>query len=472
MGLRPYHKEGQFRFEEIMTAEPARITVFDTTLRDGEQSPGCSMNQPEKLRLAHQLDRLGVDVIEAGFPIASDGDFESVRLIAAAVRRPIIAGLARACQPDIVRAWEALQQAARPRIHVFLATSDIHLQYKLRITRDQCLAQAREAIRFARSFCDDVEFSPEDATRTDPDFLCHVLDAVVEAGATTLNIPDTVGYTVPSEFGDLIATIRQRVKGIENVTISAHCHNDLGMAVANALAAVAAGARQVECTINGIGERAGNASLEEIVMAMRVRRDRYAYETGVVSEQIFAASQMLSEITGVPVQPNKAITGRNAFAHEAGIHQDGVLKNPLTYEIMTPQSVGVPDSKLVLGKHSGRHALGLRCEQLGYQFDRRALDDIYRRFVRLADKIKKVEDHHLLELIRDTHKPSGSATPLIEPIASAKAAASAPTPNPPAPEPPKPFPVGPQTNGFGLPLPAHTDPRHEQTQQEDYLWGV
>ena len=454
-----------------MTAERARITVFDTTLRDGEQSPGCSMNQPEKLRLAHQLDRLGVDVIEAGFPIASDGDFEAVRAIAAAIRRPIIAGLARACRPDIERAWEALQHAARPRIHVFLATSDIHLQYKLRITRDQCVEQAREAIRFAKSLCDDVEFSPEDATRTDPDFLCRVLEAVVEAGATTLNIPDTVGYTVPAEFGDLITTIRQRVKGIENVVISAHCHNDLGMAVANALAAVAAGARQVECTINGIGERAGNASLEEIVMAMRVRPDRFPYETGVVGDQIFPASQLLSEITGVPVQPNKAITGRNAFAHEAGIHQDGMLKNALTYEIMTPQSVGVPDSKLVLGKHSGRHALSIRCEQLGYQFDRRALDDIYRRFVRLADKIKHVEDHHLLELIRDTHKPSGSATPLIEPMAPAQAAVvNAPAAEP-APEPTKPFPVGPQTNAFGVPLPAHSD-SHEQTQQEDYLWGV
>jgi 2-isopropylmalate synthase len=453
-----------------MTAERAHITIFDTTLRDGEQSPGCSMNRPEKLRLAHQLDRLGVDVIEAGFPIASDGDFESVKAIAAAVRRPIIAGLARACRPDIERAWEALQYAARPRIHVFLATSDIHLQYKLRITRDQCVAQAREAIQFAKSLCGDVEFSPEDATRTEPDFLCRVLEAVVEAGATTLNIPDTVGYTVPAEFGDLITTIRQRVKGIENVTISAHCHNDLGMAVANALAAVAAGARQVECTINGIGERAGNASLEEVVMAMRVRPDRFAYETSVVGDQIFPTSQLLSEITGVPVQPNKAITGRNAFAHEAGIHQDGVLKNPLTYEIMTPQSVGVPDSKLVLGKHSGRHALSIRCEQLGYQFDRRALDDIYRRFVRLADKIKNVEDHHLLELIRDTHKPSGSATPLIEKIVPQQAAVvNAPQPEP-VQEPAKPFPVGPQTNAFGVPLPA--DSHHEQTQQEDYLWGV
>ena len=452
-----------------MSTERARITVFDTTLRDGEQSPGCSMNQQEKVRLAQQLDRLGVDVIEAGFPIASDGDFESVKAIASAVRRPIIAGLARACQPDIERSWEALQHAARPRIHVFLATSDIHLQYKLRITRDQCVAQAQEAIRLAKSFCDDVEFSPEDATRTDPQFLCRVLDAVIEAGATTVNIPDTVGYTVPSEFGELIAMIRRCVNGIEKVTISAHCHNDLGMAVANALAAVKAGARQVECTINGIGERAGNASLEEIVMAMKVRPDQYPYETGVVSEQIFSASQMLSDITGVPVQPNKAITGRNAFAHEAGIHQDGVLKNPLTYEIMTPKSVGVPDSKLVLGKHSGRHALSIRCEQLGYQFDRRALDDVYRRFVRLADKIKHVEDHHLLELIRDTHKPTKSATPLIEPIIpSAEAVVNAPN----APEPEKTFAAAAQTNPFGVPLPAHGEPHHEQTQQEDYLWGV
>jgi 2-isopropylmalate synthase len=466
-----------------MTADHARIMVFDTTLRDGEQSPGCSMNRQEKLRLAHQLDRLGVDVIEAGFPIASDGDFESVKAIAAVVRRPIIAGLARACRPDIERAWEALKDAAHPRIHVFLATSDIHLQYKLRITRDQCVAQARDAVRFAKSLCDDVEFSPEDATRTEPEFLCRVLTAVVEAGATTLNIPDTVGYTVPSEFAELITTIRKNVKGIEKVTISAHCHNDLGMAVANALAAVDAGARQVECTINGIGERAGNASLEEIVMAMRTRPDRYPYETGVASEQIFTASQLLSEITGVPVQPNKAITGRNAFAHEAGIHQDGMLKNPLTYEIMTPKSVGVPDSKLVLGKHSGRHALGIRCEQLGYQFDRRALDDIYRRFVRLADKIKHVEDHHLLELIRDTHKPAGSATPLIEPIAEAKAAAvgvpSASVPNAsvfnaPTAEPIKPFPIAPVTDAFGAHL--HTtvpgDPHIEHQQQEDYLWGV
>ena len=389
----------------------ARIAVFDTTLRDGEQSPGCSMNVQEKLRLAHQLDRLGVDVIEAGFPIASEGDFTAVQAVAATIRRPIIAGLARACAPDIERAWQALKGAARPRIHVFLATSDIHLQYKLKISRQQCLEQARDSVRLAKSLCADVEFSPEDATRTDHEFLYQVLDAVVEAGATTLNIPDTVGYSMPAEFGELIHSIRQRVRGVEKVTISAHCHNDLGLAVANSLAALAAGALQVECTINGIGERAGNASLEEIVMAMRVRPDRYQYETGVVSEQLFPASQLLSELTGVPVQPNKAVIGRNAFAHEAGIHQDGMLKNPLTYEIMTPQSVGVPDSTLVLGKHSGRHALGLRCEQLGCRFDRRELDEIYRRFVVLADKIKHVEEHHLLELIEQAKGIPGRVPP-------------------------------------------------------------
>jgi 2-isopropylmalate synthase len=444
-----------------MATERVRITVFDTTLRDGEQSPGCSMNHQEKLRLAHQIDRLGADVIEAGFPIASDGDFDAVRAIAGIIRRPIIAGLARACRPDIERAWEALKGAAKPRIHVFLATSDIHLQYKLRITREECLAQARDAVAFAKSLCNDVEFSPEDATRTDLDFLCQVIEAVIEEGATTLNIPDTVGFSVPAEFGELIATIRRRVRGIEKVTISAHCHNDLGMAVANTMAAISAGARQVECTINGIGERAGNAALEEIVMAMKVRRDRYPHETDIVCEQLFAASQMLSEITSVPVQPNKAVTGRNAFAHEAGIHQDGVLKNPLTYEIMTPQSVGVPDSKLVLGKHSGRHALSMRCEKLGYQFDRRALDDIYRRFVRLADKIKHVEDHHLLELIRETHKPASSATPLFEPMRPPVAAAAAN-------EAQRPFPLAAQPNTFGLPPPI-PEPHHDQ---EDYLWGV
>ncbi len=450
--------------------ERARITVFDTTLRDGEQSPGCSMNVQEKLRLAHQLDRLGVDVIEAGFPIASDGDFAAVQAISATVGRPIIAGLARACAPDIERAWQALKGAARPRIHVFLATSDIHLKYKLRISRQQCLEQARDAVRLAKSFCEDVEFSPEDATRTDREFLCQILEAVIEAGATTVNIPDTVGYSMPAEFCELIQTIRQRVRGIEKATISAHCHNDLGLAVANSLAAMAAGARQVECTINGIGERAGNASLEEIVMAIRVRPDRYAYETGVVSEQLFSASQLLSEITGVPVQPNKAIIGRNAFAHEAGIHQDGMLKNPLTYEIMTPQSVGVPDSRLVLGKHSGRHALGLRCEQLGYHFERRELDEIYRRFVVMADQIKHVQDHHLLELIQETQGSARRIPPAhVEARPAARAAAAAVGVGREYFQKPFSVPLATDLNGSTLPL----NPMAEHhCEQEDYLWGV
>jgi len=447
--------------------ERARITVFDTTLRDGEQSPGCSMNVQEKLHLAHQLDRLGVDVIEAGFPIASDGDFAAVQAIAAVVRRPVIAGLARACAPDIERAWHAVRGAARPRIHVFLATSDIHLKHKLRISRQQCLEQAAESVRLARTFCEDVEFSPEDSTRTDPEFLCQVVQAVVDAGATTVNIPDTVGYTTPGEFGELIQTIRQRVRGIENVVISAHCHNDLGLAVANSLAAIAAGARQVECSINGIGERAGNASLEEIVMAMRVRRDKFEYETAVVSEELYPTSHMLSEITGVSVQPNKAIIGRNAFAHEAGIHQDGVLKNPLTYEIMTPQSVGVPDSTLVLGKHSGRHALGLRCEQLGHQFDRRELDDLYRRFVELADRIKHVEDHHLIELIAGLKLPAQRA---LAPEAKAQAiaaAASAANTEHTQPHAAAAFPPA----EISLSSALNLIPEHHG-DQEDYLWGV
>ena len=438
-----------------------RVTIFDTTLRDGEQSPGCSMNVQEKLRMARQLDRLGVDVIEAGFPIASQGDFDAVQAISAVVRRPIIAGLARACAPDIECAWQALQGAARPRIHIFLATSDIHLKYKLRISRDQCLEQARSSVRLAKSLCEDVEFSPEDATRTDPQFLCEVLQAVVEAGATTLNIPDTVGYTVPTEFAELITTIRRNVRGIEKVTISAHCHNDLGLAVANTLAAVAAGARQVECSINGIGERAGNASLEEIVMAMRVRPDRYAYETAVDAEQLFASSHTLSEITGVSVQPNKAIIGRNAFAHEAGIHQDGMLKNPLTYEIMTPQSVGVPNTTLVLGKHSGRHALGLRCEQLGHKFDRRELDEIYRRFVVLADKIKVVEDHHLVQLIEESHRPAAAVEAF--PIARAASASGGHGTG----QSYRPFPVS--LSGARGSIPASGE---HHGDQEDYLWGV
>jgi 2-isopropylmalate synthase len=442
--------------------EPVRITIFDTTLRDGEQSPGCSMNVHEKLRMAHQLDRLGVDVIEAGFPIASDGDFEAVQAIAAAIHRPKIAALARAHAPDIERAWQALKGAARPRIHVFLATSDIHLKYKLRISRERCLEQARESVKLAKSLCDDVEFSPEDATRTDPDFLCEVVQAVVDAGATTVNIPDTVGYTIPTEYAQTIKMLRERVRGMENVVISVHCHDDLGMAVANTLAAVEAGARQVECTINGIGERAGNASLEEIVMALRVRADRYPHTTGVVSEQLYPASQALSEITEVPVQPNKAIIGRNAFAHEAGIHQDGVLKNPLTYEIMTPHSVGVPDSRLVLGKHSGRHALSLRCEQLGYLFERRELDEVYRRFVVLADQIKHVEDHHLLELVRETRNESPRIPPsLVEPLPAVIASVVAARAE-------RGFPSS-EVRGLEVQL---SSVHEHQSEQEDYLWGV
>ena len=457
-----------------------RITIFDTTLRDGEQSPGCSMNVQEKLRLAQQLDRLGVDVIEAGFPIASDGDFEAVQRIAGSVRRPIIAGLARACIGDVERAWQALQGAARPRIHVFLATSDIHLKYKLRITREQCLEQARNAVRhakslFPKSVCADVEFSPEDATRTEVAFLCQVVEAVIAAGATTVNIPDTVGYSMPEEYGQLIRTLRDKVAGIERVTISTHCHNDLGLAVANSLAGVQQGARQVECTINGIGERAGNASLEEIVMAMRVRPDRYAFETTVASEHLYPSSQMLAEITRVPVQPNKAITGRNAFAHEAGIHQDGMLKNPLTYEIMTPQSVGVPDSRLVLGKHSGRHALALRCEQLGHQFERRELDEVYRKFVVLADRIKKVQDSHLLELIHDvvtgaiSHNDAASqarkfppaAATLPLPRAAAAAANSSSSDLHSA-----------QVSASAGQAQVSIPFSDHHSEQEDYLWGV
>jgi 2-isopropylmalate synthase len=447
--------------------ERVRITVFDTTLRDGEQSPGCSMNADEKLRMARQLDRLGVDVIEAGFPISSQGDFEAVKAVAAAVRRPIIAALARARREDIERAWEALKGAARPRMHVFLATSDIHLQYKLKISRERCLQQARESVVLAKSLCQDVEFSPEDATRTDRKFLCEVVQAVVDAGATTVNIPDTVGYTTPAEFAEIIHTIRRQVRGIENVTISVHCHDDLGLAVANSIAAIDAGARQVECTINGIGERAGNASIEEIVMIMRVRPDRCPWDTAIASEQLYPSSHLLTEITGVPVQPNKAIIGRNAFAHEAGIHQDGVLKNPLTYEIMTPNSVGVPDSRLVLGKHSGRHALGLRCSDLGFEFERTELDGLYRRFVVLADKIKNVEDYHLLQLIRETRMeakriPATKAETPFSVAASAGAGYSTAS-------------TSPAKSSAAVNRMANSFPPHlpgEHAYEEDYLWGV
>jgi 2-isopropylmalate synthase len=381
-----------------------RIVIFDTTLRDGEQSPGASMNLEEKLRMAVQLDALGVDVIEAGFPMASEDDFRAVRAVAREVRRPVIAALARTTRDDIERAWRAIEEAERPRLHTFVATSDLHLKHKLRKTREEALDMAVEAVRLARSLCGDVEFSAEDATRSDVAFLCRVLAAVLEAGATTVNIPDTVGYTAPSEFGRLIRALGERVPGIGHATISVHCHNDLGLAVANSLAAVEAGARQVECTVNGIGERAGNASLEELVMALFVRRDLLPYTTGVVTTEIYKSSQLLSNITGIVVQPNKAIVGRNAFAHEAGIHQDGVLKEKLTYEIMTPESVGIKTNRLVLGKHSGRHALGRKLEDLGYRLSRPNLDRAYSRFIEIADQKKEIFDEDLIAIVHEGMK--------------------------------------------------------------------
>jgi 2-isopropylmalate synthase len=388
-----------------------RVMIFDTTLRDGEQSPGCSMTLSEKLRMACQLDRLGVDTIEAGFPVASQGDFEAVREIARTVRRPRIAALARARRGDIARAWEAIEGAERPRLHTFLATSDIHLEHKLRCTRQQAVESASEAVSYARSLCDDVEFSPEDATRSDFDFLCSVLDVVIDAGATTVNIPDTVGYAVPSEFGRLIGRLHERVRGIDTITLSVHCHNDLGLAVANSLAAVEAGARQVECTINGIGERAGNAALEEVVMALRTRPEALPFETVIRTPELYPSSQTLSAIIGIQPQPNKAIVGRNAFAHEAGIHQHGVLRRALCYVIMTPESVGVPGSRIVLGKHSGRHALAHRYAELGHELTEVELDAVYQRFARLADRKRQLYDLDLLSLLTGARGPMVAGTP-------------------------------------------------------------
>jgi 2-isopropylmalate synthase len=377
-----------------------RVKIFDTTLRDGEQSPGCSMNLGEKVRLARKLEALGVDIIEAGFPIASEGDFAAVKAVATECREVTVAALCRTAEQDVRRAAEALAGAAQPRIHTFVATSDIHLEYKLRKTRAEVIEMTRQAVRLARSFADEVEFSAEDATRSDVDYLCDVFNVAVEEGATILNVPDTVGYTLPNEFTQLIGTVRERVvRDRSDITISVHCHNDLGLAVANSLAAVGAGARQIECTINGIGERAGNASLEEIVMAMRVRGDRLPFETGIDTTQLYPVSQLLSQTIGFGVQPNKAIVGRNAFAHEAGIHQHGVISNPLCYEIMTPESVGVPTNELVLGKHSGRHALALRYEELGYSLDAAELTAVYHRFTELADRKKRIYDQDLISLV-------------------------------------------------------------------------
>ena len=396
------------------------VLIFDTTLRDGEQAPGFSLTAEEKLRMARQLEALGVDVIEAGFPVASASDFAGVAAVARHCRQTRVAALARALEGDVRRAAAALEGAARPRLHVFVATSDIHLEHKLRKTRDQALREAAQAVALARTFTDDVEFSAEDATRSDRRYLAAVLEAAIAAGATTVNIPDTVGYTVPEEYGALIGWLRRSVRGAENVVFSAHCHDDLGMAVANSLAALAAGARQVECTVNGIGERAGNAALEEVATALHVRRDALPYTTGLKLEQLHPASQLLSELTGVEVQPNKAIVGANAFAHEAGIHQDGMLKSPLTYEILTPGTVGRSGHELVLGKHSGRHALRQRLQRLGYALEGEQAERAYAAFLATAERRKAVVDSDLHRIARQaaTRPEASPAPPTLEAAAS------------------------------------------------------
>ena len=377
------------------------IRIFDTTLRDGEQSPGSSMNIEEKLIMGRQLEKLGVDVIEAGFPVASPGDFEAVQRIAKTVRGCEIAALAR-CEPeDIDAAWTAIKDAKNPRIHVFIATSDIHMTHKLRKTPEEVLRDAVRSVKQACTYTENVEFSTEDATRSDPEFLYQIIEAVIEAGARVINVPDTVGYTVPAQFSTLIEGIRAQVPGIDRAIISVHCHNDLGLAVANSLAAIRAGARQVECTVNGIGERAGNTSLEEVVMALRTRQDVYGISTRVVTEEIYPSSRLLTSITGVAVQPNKAVVGANAFAHEAGIHQDGVLKNVMTYEIMTPQSIGRSSNELVLGKHSGRHAFRERLHALGFDLQPDQLNNAFEKFKALADKKKVIYDEDLEVLVAD-----------------------------------------------------------------------
>jgi 2-isopropylmalate synthase len=379
---------------------PNQIVFFDTTLRDGEQSPGCTMHHEEKLRMAHQLANLGVDILEAGFAIASDGDFNAVQAIAREVKGPRIASLARCKREDIEAAGRAVQPAASNRIHLFLASSDLHLEYKLRISREEALDQAAEAVRLARTFVDDVEFSTEDGTRTDTEFLLKIITVAVQAGAGTINIPDTVGYTTPGEYEAIFRRVKASVPGIENVILSTHCHDDLGMAVANSLAGIQGGARQVECAINGIGERAGNAALEEIAAALMVRRDQFPFTNNIKMELLYPTSQMLAECISFGAAPNKAIVGANAFAHESGIHQHGMMANPLTYEIMTPASVGVANTNLVLGKHSGRRALADRLEKLGHPLDRQQLDDVYHRFTELADRKKNIYDQDLLKLLQ------------------------------------------------------------------------
>ncbi len=388
----------------------ARVTVFDTTLRDGEQAPGYSLDVVSKLAMAHALDALGVDVLEAGFPIASPADSEAVRQIAAEVRRPVIAALARTRSQDIEEAARALAPAERPRIHTFLATSDLHLSAKLRITREECLASAVSAVKLARTFTDDVEFSAEDATRSDRDFLCRVIEAVIDAGCTTVNLPDTVGYATPDELREFFEQIIGRVPNSGRAVFSTHCHNDLGLAVANSLAAIQGGVRQVECSINGIGERAGNASLEELVMALRVRPDRLPYDTGIRAQALFETSQLLSTLTSEPVQANKAIVGRNAFAHEAGIHQDGVLKDARTYEIMKPEDVGQSvSSRLVLGRHSGRHAVQSRCETLGFTLSQAEVGEVYRAVISLGEHRKAIGDGDLRRIVDRVRTPAAAA---------------------------------------------------------------
>ncbi len=381
-----------------------KVTIFDTTLRDGEQAAGGTLNAPEKLEIAKQLERLNVDVIEAGFPISSTGDFEAVKLIAKEVRKPIICGLARAHPKDIDRAWEALKEAANPRLHVFLSSSDIHLGYQLKKSRDEVLNTATEMVKRAKKYTDDIEFSPMDASRTEPQYLYQILKAVIEAGATTVNITDTVGYAIPDEFGNLIEDIMKNVPNIDKAVVSVHCHDDLGLAVANSLETVRRGARQVECTINGIGERAGNASMEEIVMAINTRRDFFHLTNQVNTKQIYQASRLVSELTGFVVQPNKAIVGANAFRHESGIHQDGVIKMPITYEIMDPKTVGMPSSSLVLGKLSGRHAFKEHLAELGYSLKEEDFNRAFSAFKELADKKKGVTDRDIESVIAEEQR--------------------------------------------------------------------
>jgi 2-isopropylmalate synthase len=392
-----------------MAKSKDKVIIFDTTLRDGEQAAGGTLNALEKLEIAKQLERLNVDVIEAGFPISSPGDFDAVKLIAKEVRKPVICGLARAHPKDIDRAWEAIKEAAHPRIHVFLSSSDIHLGYQLKKSREEVLNTATEMVKRAKKYTDDIEFSPMDASRTEPEYLYQILKAVIEAGATTVNIPDTVGYAMSDEFGDLIEGIMKKVPNIAKAVVSVHCHNDLGMAVANSLEAVRRGARQVECTVNGIGERAGNASLEEIVMAINTRQDFFHMTTQVNSNQIYKASRLVSDLTGFVVQPNKAIIGANAFRHESGIHQDGVIKMPITYEIMDPKTVGIPSSSLVLGKLSGRHAFKEHLAELGYSLKEDDFNRAFSAFKELADKKKGVTDRDIESVIAEEQRTVSEA---------------------------------------------------------------